>query len=189
MWTTQPRQSIGLDVNEPLAGSAGPASIDPVRVHGVLDAHILHVRGTLPTWETADLLTERLSQVVGRERVLAGNRLDPAAPLLGDFPIYARGGDGAFEPGGARMGADLTSVLDLVQRLLAVYPAVEVSLSGHLTGGADDAAGARLRRERRSAVTAYLEFKRVDLRRVHGIEDDDGRELPRIELVVHHLFD
>lgn len=177
------------DVNEPLAGSAGPASVDPVRVHGVLDAHILHVRGTLPTWETADLLTERLSQVVGRERVLAGNSLDPSAPLLGDFPIYARGGDGSFEPGGARMGADLTSVLDLVQRLLAVYPAVEVSLRGHLTGGADDAAGARLRRERRSAVTAYLEFKRVDLRRVHGIEDEGGREQPRIELVIHHLFD
>ncbi len=154
----------------------------------MLDAHILHVRGTLPTWETADLLTERLSQVVGRERVLASNGLDPSAPLPSQFPIYARGGVGAFEPGGARMGADLTSVLDLVQRLLVVYPAVEVSLSGHLTGSTDDAAGARIRRERRSAVTAYLEFKRVDLRRVHGV-DDDGRELPRIELVVHHLFD
>ena len=155
----------------------------------VLDAHILHVRGTLPTWEIADLLTERLGQVIGRERVRAGNRLDPAAPAPSEFPIYARGGAGAFDPGSARMGADLTSVLDLVHRLLAVYPTVDVSLSGHLTGIADDAAGARLRRERRLAVTSYLEFKRVDLRRVHGIEDDDGRELPRIELVVHHLFD
>jgi hypothetical protein len=177
------------DVSEPLAPSAGPASIAPVPAHGVLDAHILHVRGTLPTWDVADLLTERLSQVVGRERVLASNRLDPAAPTPSEFPIYARGGSGAFDPASARMGADLTSVLDLVHRLLAVYPTVEVSLSGHLTGSIDDAAGARLRRERRLAVTAYLEFKRVDLRRVHGVEDDDGRELPRIELVVHHLFD
>ena len=165
------------------------ASGVPVGVHGVLDAHILHVRGTLPTWETADLLTERLSQVVGRERVLSSNRLDPAAATPSEFPIHARGGAGAFDPGSARMGADLTSVLDLVHRLLAVYPTVEVSLSGHLTGSTDDVAGARIRRERRLAVTAYLEFKRVDLRRVHGVEDDDGRELPRIELVVHHLFD
>jgi hypothetical protein len=172
------------DVSEPLAASAGPAG-----VHGVLDAHILHVRGTLPTWEIADLLTERLGQVVGRERVLASNRLDPGAPTPSEFPIFARGGAGAFDSGSARMGADLTSVLDLVHRLLAVYPTLEVSLSGYLTGIADDAAGARLRRERRLAVTSYLEFKRVDLRRVHGVENDDGRELPRIELVVHHLLD
>lgn len=165
------------------------ASGDPPTVHGVLDAHVLHVRGTLPTWEIADLLAERLSQVVGREQLLASNRLDPSAPVPDEFTIYARGGIGAFDTGSARMGADLTSVLDLVHRLITAYPKVEVTLSGHLTGGVDDAAGARIRRERLQAVTAYLEFKRVDLRRVHGIADDDGRDVPRIELVVRHLLD
>jgi hypothetical protein len=181
--------SATIDRSADVSEQQPVGSTRPVGVHGVLDAHILHIRGPLPTWEIADLLTERLGQVLGRERVLASNRLDPGAPRPSEFPIYARGGAGAFDPGNARMGADLTSVLDLVHRLLAVYSTVEVSLSGYLTGIADDESGARLRRERRLAVTSYLEFKRVDLRRVHGLEDDDGRELPRIELVVRHLLD
>ncbi|MGD9701870.1 MAG: hypothetical protein AB7Q42_18745 [Acidimicrobiia bacterium] len=161
----------------------------PSGAYGVLEAHTLHLRGTLPTWEVADLVAERLGRVIGPERVSASNKLDPAAAMPTSFPIFAKGGTGAFDEGSAHMGADLTSVLDLVHRLLAVYPAVEVSVRGHLSECTDDADGARVARERVRAVSAYLEFKGTDLRRIHGLVDDRAPEARKIELDVHHLLE
>ena len=160
----------------------------PADLYGVLEGGVVHLRGTLPDWDVADHVVERLGQVMGRENVAAGHRLDPAVPRPSSIVISAGDGLGPFAADNSRMGADLTAVLDLVHRLLASYPEVEVTLSGHLGAPIDDLTGARFARERMRAVSAYLEFKRVDLRRVHGLEDGRIPPAQRIELRIEHLL-
>jgi outer membrane protein OmpA-like peptidoglycan-associated protein len=155
----------------------------------VLERGVVHLRGTLPDWDVADHVVERLGQVMGRENVSAGHRLDSAVPVPSSIVISTSDGLGPFDADNARMGSDLTFVLDLVHLLLASYPRVEVTLAGHLGEHEDDLAGARLARERTRAVTAYLEFKRVDLGRVHGLEDESIPPPRRIELRIEHLLD
>ena len=161
----------------------------PGDLYGVLEGGVLHLRGTLPDWDVADHVVERLGQVMGRENVAAGHRLDPAVPMPSSVVISAGDGLCPFDADNARMGADLTFVLDLVYRLLASYARVEVTLGGHLGEPGDDLSGARLVRERMRAVIAYLEFKRVDLSRVHGLADERVPRPQRIELRIEHLLD
>ena len=167
----------------------GAAWAPPGDLYGVVEGGVLHLRGTLPGWDVADHVVERLGQVMGREKVAAGHRLDPSVPVPSSIVISAGDGLGPFDADNARMGPDLTFVLDLVHRLLASYPRVEVTLSGHLGEHDDDLSGARLARERMRAVTAYLEFKRVDLDRVHGLTDERIPRPKRIELRIEHLLD
>ncbi len=157
-----PSTAAPTTIAEPTAVATPTA--EPNRT-AVLSAGVLHLRGTVPSQEVADIIVERAAAVIGAENVVVEYVIDPTAPMPASAPLYV---DDVvlFAYGSEDINPAFTPLLDLGTALLTQNPGVTVTVVSHTDTDGSAEFNLALSQRRGAAVAAYWIERGIDPSRI-----------------------
>ncbi len=145
-----------------------PDETDPEPSAGMIKDGVMTLSGDVPTLEDAQRIVELAESILGADGVVDNYRICPTASDPNDGNIVIEEAV-LFDTGSSVVKDEFTPLLDQGIALMAIRPAMTVTVLGHTDSIGSDESNAALSLARAEAVIAYFTGKGVDSARMTPI--------------------
>ncbi len=139
------------------------ASLDEPTQQLVVDGDDVYLEGSVPSQEVSDAFETAAEDLLGEERVVNNFRIDIEAVFDPEQPVRLTVAETVqFPPGGADVGEQYASLIDLAVEMLAARSQLSLTIIGHTDATGDEATNLALSIERAQATALAIENHGID---------------------------